>query len=103
MVSQLLTFITGRLSPGITNLHTASNNPAIKQARRPDFYKYTRLPVIRWVKLSLNFELLVNRVMKFLLGQRLINNKIFCTNCFIPYPRNNHAKKLNKNLKNGIE
>ena len=30
----------------------------------------------RWVKLSLNFELLVNRVMKFLLGQRPINNNI---------------------------
>ena len=29
------------------------------QSRRPDFYKYTRLPVTRWVKLSLNFELLV--------------------------------------------
>ena len=29
----------------------------------------------RWVKLSLNFELLVqNRLMKFLLGQRLFNN-----------------------------
>ena len=30
-----------------------------------------------WVKLSLNFELLVNRVMRFLLGQRLFNNNIF--------------------------
>ena len=37
----------------------------------------TRLPVTRWVKLSLNFELLVKRVMKFLLGQRLFNNNIF--------------------------
>ena len=44
----------------------------------PDFYKYTRLPVTRWVKLSLNFELLVNRVMKFILGQRLFNINIFC-------------------------
>ena len=35
------------------------------------FYKGTRLPVTRWVKLSLNFESLVKRVMKFLLGQRL--------------------------------
>ena len=42
-----------------------------------DLY-YTRLPVTRWVKLSLNFELLVKRVMKFLLGQRLFNNNIFC-------------------------
>ena len=41
--------------------------------------KYTRLPVTRWVKSSLHFELLVNRVMKFLLGQHLINNNIFCT------------------------
>ena len=37
----------------------------------------TRLPVTRWVKLSLNFELLVNSVMKFLSGQRLFNNNIF--------------------------
>ena len=37
----------------------------------------TRLPVTRWVKLSLNFELLVKKVMKFLLGQRLFNNNIF--------------------------
>ena len=61
MVSKLLTFITGRLSPGIiesTHGLKQSSNHAIKQARRPDFYKYTRLPVIRWVKLSLNFELL---------------------------------------------
>ena len=50
---------------------------SIKQARRPEFYKYTRLPVTRWVKLNLNFELLVNSVMKFLLGQGLFN--IFCT------------------------
>ena len=33
----------------------------------------TRLPVNRWFKLSLNFELLVNRGMKFVLGQRLFN------------------------------
>ena len=39
---------------------------------------HTRLPVTRWVKLSLNFELPVKRAMKFLLGQRLFNN-IFCT------------------------
>ena len=32
---------------------------AINQSRRSEFYKYTRLPVTRWVKLSLNFELLV--------------------------------------------
>ena len=42
-----------------------------------DFYQETRLPVTRWVKLSLNFELQVKRVMKFLLGQRLFNNNIF--------------------------
>ena len=52
---------------------------SIKQARRPEFYKYTRLPVTRWVKLSLNFELLVNMVMEFLLGQLLFNNNISCT------------------------
>ena len=44
-----------------------------------EFYYYSRLPVTRWVKLSLNFELLVKGVMKFLLGQRLFNNNIFCT------------------------
>ena len=32
------------------------------------FLYITRLPVTRWVKLSLNFELLVKKVMKFLLG-----------------------------------
>ena len=38
MVSKLLTFITGRLNPGLllSNLRTASS----KQARRPEFYKY---------------------------------------------------------------
>ena len=41
------------------------------------FYLFTRLPVTRWVKLSLNFELLVKKVMKFLLGQRLFNNNNF--------------------------
>ena len=29
------------------------------QGDQSEFYKYTRLPVTRWVKLSLNFELLV--------------------------------------------
>ena len=38
------------------------------------FLDLTRLPVTRWVKLSLNFELLVKRAMKFLSGQRLFNN-----------------------------
>ena len=47
----------------------------------------------RWVKLSLNFELIVNRVIKFLSGQRLFNNNIFCTIWIIPYPRNNQATK----------
>ena len=52
----------------VTNFHNRSTEPlnyriyarpqSIKQARRPEFYKYTRLPVTRWVKLSLNFELL---------------------------------------------
>ena len=40
MVSKLLTFITGRLNPRISNLRTASINQAIKQEKRPDFYKY---------------------------------------------------------------
>ena len=53
----------------VTNFHSRSTEPwnyriyarpqSIKQARRPEFYKYTRLPVsamTRWVKLSLNFE-----------------------------------------------
>ena len=51
MVSKLLTFITGRLSPRIIE-----STHCLKQARRPDFYKYTRLLVTRWFKLSLNFE-----------------------------------------------
>ena len=60
----------------------------------------TRLPVTRWVKLSLNFELLVNRVMKFLLGQRLFNNNIFCTTCIIPYPRKQPCYRLKLKKKN---
>ena len=84
----------------VTNFHNMSTEPlnniieythGLNQAKRPEFYKYTKLPVTRWVKLSLNFELLVNRVMKFLLGQRLFNNIFFCTTYIIPYPRNNHA------------
>ena len=50
---------------------------------------YTRLPGTSWVKLSLNFELLVKGVMKFLVGQRLFNNNISCTTWIIPHPRNN--------------
>ena len=57
MVSKLLTFITGRLNPWIIE-STHGLKQAIKQVKRPEFYKYTRLPVTRWVKLSLNFELL---------------------------------------------
>ena len=58
-----------------------------------DFYDLYKLdyPWPRWVELSLNLELLVNRVIKFLLGQRLFNNNILCTTWIIPYPRNNHA------------
>ena len=50
----------------VTNFHNRSTEPvnyliyarpqSSNQARRPEFYKYTRLPVTRWVKLSLNFE-----------------------------------------------
>ena len=54
----------------VTNFHNRSTEllnyriyqqpQSIKQARRPEFYKYryTRLPMTLWVKLSLNFELL---------------------------------------------
>ena len=57
------------------NFHNRSTEPlnyriyarpqSFKQAGRPEFYKYIILLVTRCVKLSLNFELLVNRVMKF--------------------------------------
>ena len=53
---QVTTFITGRLNHGIINLRTASSN----QTRRPAFYKYTRLPVTRWVKLTLNLTKIWN-------------------------------------------
>ena len=56
MVSKLLTFITGWLKPGIIESTLGlnqSSKQATKQARQPDFYKYTRLPVTRWVKLTL--------------------------------------------------
>ena len=53
----------------VTNFHNRSTESwnyriyarpqSIKQARWPDFYKFTRLPVTRRVKISLNFELLV--------------------------------------------
>ena len=62
MVSRLLTIITGRLSPLIfecTHGLKQTNNQSIIQSRLSEFYKYTRLPVTRWVKLSLNFEFLV--------------------------------------------
>ena len=57
-VSRLLTIITGRLSPCISEC-THGLKQSNNQSRRSDFYKYTRLPVSRWVKLSPNFELLV--------------------------------------------
>ena len=50
----------------VTNFHNRStetlNNyyriyarsQSIKQVSRPEYYKYTRLPVTRWVKLSRN-------------------------------------------------
>ena len=46
-------------------------NQSIKQARRPEFYKYTRLPVTRWVKLSLNFELLEEDFSFYIYCQRI--------------------------------
>ena len=36
MVSKLLTFITGRLNPVISNLRTASINQATKQSSKQD-------------------------------------------------------------------
>ena len=60
-----------------------------------DVYLYTRLPVTRWVKLSLNFELLVRKVMKFLLGQRLFNNEHFLKN-FNYSASKKQPRKLNK-------
>ena len=44
MVSKLLTFITGRMNHGIIESTHGSINQATKQARRSNFYKYTRLP-----------------------------------------------------------
>ena len=70
---------------------------SINQTRRPDFSKYTRLPVTCWVKLSLNFELLVNRVMKFSLGQRLFINNMFLYN--LNYSHTNYRLVFTPNLK----
>ena len=42
MVSKLLTFITGRLNPWIIEF-THGLKQLIKQARRPEFYKYIDL------------------------------------------------------------
>ena len=102
--SRIINFIDQMNSIQVTNFHDRSTVPlnyqiyarpqSSKKGRRSEFYKYTKLPVTRWVKLSLNFELLVNRVMKFLLGQRLFNNNIFCTTWIIPYPKNNNATEL---------
>ena len=77
MVSNLLTFITGRPKSGIIE-YTHGLKQSSKQNDQT-FISILDIPVTRWVKLSLNFELLVKRVMKFLLGQRLFNNNIFCT------------------------
>ena len=52
----------------VTNFHNRSTEPlnnyriyalpkSSKQARRPEFYKYTRLPVTRWVKLKSKFSI----------------------------------------------
>ena len=61
MVYKLLTFITGRLNPGIsesTHGLNQSSNQASKTTRLYKNTRVTRQPVTRWVKLSLNFELL---------------------------------------------
>ena len=44
---------------------------SIRQARRPEFYKHTRLPVTRWVKLSLNVELLEEDFLFYIYCQRI--------------------------------
>ena len=64
--SKIIKFIDQMNGFQVTNFHNRSTEPlnyriyarpqSIKQARLPEFYKYTRLPVTRWVKLSLNFE-----------------------------------------------
>ena len=51
MVSKLLTFTTGLLNPWIIE-----STHGINQARWPEFYKYTRLPVTRWVTNTINDE-----------------------------------------------
>ena len=63
--SRKIKFIDQMNGIQVTYFHNRSTEPlnyriyarpqSVKQARRPEFYKYTRLPVI---KLSLNFELL---------------------------------------------
>ena len=50
----------------------------------------------RWVKLSLNFELLVNRVMKLLLGHRLFNNNIFSYNLNYSASKKQPCYRINK-------
>ena len=85
--SRIIKFIDQMNCIQVTNFQNRSTEPlncriyvrpqSIKQARRPEIYNYTILPVARWVKLSLNFQLLVNRVMKYFLGHRLFNNNIF--------------------------
>ena len=66
----------------IRHLHHPPANVNEKRMRwiagDPTVLFYTWLPMTRWVKLSLNFELLVNKIMKLLLGQLLFNN-FFCT------------------------
>ena len=46
---------------------------SIKQARRLEFYKYTRLPVTRWLKLSFNFELLEEDFCSIFIVKEVIN------------------------------
>ena len=83
----VIIIITGRPNPWIIESTHGLNQSINQTSKVTRVYKYTRLPLICFVKLSLNFELLVNRVMKFLLGQRLINNNIFCTTWIIPYQK----------------
>ena len=78
--SRIINFIDQMNGIQVTNFHNSRSTEPLnyriyarpqssKQARRPEFYKYTRLPVIRWVKLSLNFELLEDFYVPYLLSK----------------------------------
>ena len=43
---------------------------SIKQARRPEFYKYTRLPVTRWVTNTINEQFDRNAILTVYMQHR---------------------------------